>query len=50
MESNKLATPKGDIAHDWAAIWSTPAWIAVGVLVLFLIFFRDPPAKEDSSS
>ena len=50
MESNNLATPKGDIAHDWAAIWSTPAWIAVGVLVLFLIFFRDPPAKEDSSS
>ncbi|MBK8037047.1 MAG: MFS transporter [Verrucomicrobiaceae bacterium] len=50
MEKNKLAVPKGDIAHDWAAIWSTPAWIAVGVLVLFLIFFRDPPAKEDSTS
>ncbi len=48
MESNKLATPKDDIAHDWAAIWSTPAWIAVGVLVLFLIFFRDPPAKNEA--
>lgn len=48
MESNKLPTQKGDIAHDWAAIWSTPAWIAVGVLVLFLIFFRDPPAKNEA--
>ena len=48
MESNKLTTPKGDIAHDWAAIWSTPAWIAVGVMVLFLIFFRDPPAKNEA--
>jgi len=50
MESNKLVTPKGDIAHDWAAIWSTPAWIAVGVLGLFLIFFRDPPAKTGDAS
>jgi nucleoside transporter len=50
MESNKLATPKGDVAHDWAAIWSTPAWIAVGVLVLFLIFFRDPPAKSQDAA
>lgn len=48
MEKNKLAIPRGDIAHDWAAIWSTPAWIAVGVLVLFLIFFRDPPAKNEA--
>ncbi|MFM7604038.1 MAG: MFS transporter [Prosthecobacter sp.] len=48
MEKNKLATPNGDIAHDWAAIWSTPAWIAVGVLALFLIFFRDPPAKNEA--
>ena len=50
IDAHKLATPRGDITHDWAAIWSTPAWIAVGVLVLFLIFFRDPPAKEASSS
>jgi nucleoside transporter len=42
MDMNKLATPRGDITHDWAAIWATPAWIAVGVLVLFLIFFREP--------
>ena len=42
MDAHKLVTPKGDITHDWAAIWSTPAWIAVGVLVLFVIFFREP--------
>jgi len=42
MDMHKLTTPKGDITHDWAAIWSTPAWIAVVVLVLFMIFFREP--------
>ncbi|WP_395752861.1 MFS transporter [Prosthecobacter sp.] len=42
MEQHKLAAPKGDITHDWSAIWATPAWIALGVLVLFLIFFREP--------
>jgi fucose permease len=42
MDLHQLATPKGAITHDWAAIWATPAWIAVGVLVLFLAFFREP--------
>jgi len=42
MDQHKLAEAKGTIAHDWPAIWATPAWIAVGVLVVFLIFFREP--------
>ncbi|MBL9178889.1 MAG: MFS transporter [Verrucomicrobiaceae bacterium] len=42
MDQHKLAEAKGAIAHDWSAIWATPAWIAVGVLVTFLIFFREP--------
>ncbi len=42
MDQHKLAAPKGDITHEWSAIWATPAWIAVAVLVLFLIFFREP--------
>jgi nucleoside transporter len=42
MDQHKLAAPKGDITHDWSAIWATPAWIAVVVLVLFVIFFREP--------
>ncbi|MBI5773689.1 MAG: MFS transporter [Verrucomicrobia bacterium] len=38
--------PVGTIAHDWHGIWIYPAWGAAAVLVLFLIFFRDPPRKE----
>lgn len=48
MDANQLAEPNGDIAHDWAAIWSTPAWIAVGVLVVFMLFFRNPEKKSEA--
>ncbi len=27
--------------HDWTKIWFVPAYIAIGVLVYFLIFFRE---------
>jgi MFS family permease len=37
--------PTGSIAHDWAGIWLQPAWMAAVVLVLFLIFFREPKGK-----
>lgn len=40
-----LAQPQGAIAHDWHGIWIYPAWGAAAVLVIFLIFFRDPPKK-----
>ena len=40
-----LAQPQGAIAHDWRDIWIYPAWGAATVLVIFLIFFRDPPKK-----
>ncbi len=50
MDQHKLATPKGDIVHDWAAIWSTPAWIAVVVLVVFVIFFREPKKANVAES
>jgi MFS family permease len=39
------AHPQGAIAHDWHGIWIYPAWGAAAVLVVFLIFFRDPPKK-----
>jgi nucleoside transporter len=39
---HKLATPAGTIEHDWRGIWMTPALLASAVLVLFLIFFREP--------
>lgn len=40
-----LPVAVGTIQHDWRAIWMTPALGATAVLVIFLIFFRDPPKK-----
>ena len=56
LAANKLSVAVGTIEHNWRAIWLTPAWLAVGVLVVFLIFFREPrrasgmvPAGEDAA-
>ena len=27
--------------HDWLKIWMVPAYIAIGVLIYFLLFFRE---------
>lgn len=40
-----LPNATGPILHDWKSIWMTPALGACAVLVIFLIFFRDPPKK-----
>ncbi|MFM9031239.1 MAG: MFS transporter, partial [Opitutaceae bacterium] len=42
LAANKLAAAQGGLTNDWKAIWTTPALGAVAVLVVFLIFFRDP--------
>lgn len=42
MQWNTIANPTTAIAHQWKQIWMTPAYLAAGVLVVFLIFFRDP--------
>jgi nucleoside transporter len=42
LAAHTLAQPQGAIAHDWRGIWMTPALGAVAVLVVFLIFFREP--------
>jgi nucleoside transporter len=42
LASHQLPTPIGSIEHDWSGIWMTPAFLAAGVLVVFLIFFREP--------
>ena len=42
LAQHALAEPVNGLSHDWAAIWQTPAWGAAVVLVIFLIFFRDP--------
>lgn len=31
--------------HDWLKVWSVPAYIAIGVLILFILFFRDKKGK-----
>jgi len=34
-------TKDAAIPHDWKAIWLVPAYIAAGVLVYFILFFRE---------
>jgi nucleoside transporter len=48
LAAHALATPVNGLSHDWEAIWKAPAWGAVAVLVLFLIFFRNPAKKLTS--
>lgn len=42
-----VAPATGALTYDWQAIWSLPAYGAVAVLVVFLIFFRDPKKSAD---
>jgi MFS family permease len=39
---HKLPVAAGTVAHDCKSIWLTPAWGSLAVLVIFLIFFREP--------
>jgi MFS family permease len=50
LAAHTLATPRGTIAHDWQKIWMTPAIGAAVVLVVFLIFFREPAAKPAAAT
>ena len=34
-----------DKTHDWAKIWHVPAYLSVGVLIIFALFFREPTTK-----
>ena len=45
LGANILAEVNGTILHHWQRIWTIPAIGAAAVLVIFLIFFRDRPAK-----
>ena len=42
LAAHKLPQAVGTIEHDWKGIWMLPALGAAGVLVVFLIFFREP--------
>lgn len=43
----KLAEARGTIAHDWGAIWMIPGFLACGVMVIFLLFFRNPAKQAE---
>lgn len=46
LAAHVLAQPVDGLIHDWKAIWQTPAWGSLAVLVVFLIFFRNPTGKQ----
>jgi len=49
LASHTLTTPQGSILHDWHGIWMTPAIGATIVMIVFLIFFREPAKPVESS-
>ncbi|MBI5691607.1 MAG: MFS transporter [Verrucomicrobia bacterium] len=50
LAAHALPQAQGAIAHDWRAIWMTPAIGAAIVLVVFLIFFREPAAANEKTA
>ncbi|MES2872314.1 MAG: MFS transporter [Bacteroidota bacterium] len=47
--SHTLKNATGTMQHDWQGIWVYPAWGALAVLVIFMIFFRNPSSKSKQS-
>lgn len=43
LAMNEITNLTGAIVHDWAKIWPVPAILSVAVLIVFSIFFREPP-------
>lgn len=41
-----IAGAVGPIFHNWREIWLVPALGATAVMIVFLIFFREPPKKS----
>jgi nucleoside transporter len=46
LAAHALATPVNGLSHDWEAIWKLPAWGAVAVLAVFVLFFKNPTPKQ----
>lgn len=36
--------------YDWQKIWLTPAWLSLGVMLICVLFFRDPPKQKHSAA
>jgi nucleoside transporter len=45
LAMHTLTDAAGPILHRWQGIWMTPALGATAVLIIFLLFFRDPPRR-----
>ncbi len=45
LAQHTLVNVPGPIQHNWREIWMAPALGASAVLVIFMIFFRDPSRK-----
>ena len=43
VQAAHVITSTGVAAHDWKGIWMIPAVGASAVLIVFMLFFRDPP-------
>lgn len=49
LAANQSVAQGGNVTHDWNKIWMTPAIGAMVVLVLFVIFFREPTRKQNDT-
>jgi nucleoside transporter len=38
----------GSLLHQWSSVWKVPAYIAAGVFMLFLLFFRPAPKPSEN--
>jgi nucleoside transporter len=47
LAMNEITNSAGAIVHDWTKIWQVPAFLSVGVLLVFAIFFREPSRKAE---
>jgi len=48
LERHTITGAAGPIQHDWLQIWMTPALGAVAVLLIFVIYFREPERAPSS--
>jgi nucleoside transporter len=50
LAMNEIVNAAGKTVHDWANIWPVPAYLSVGVLIIFALFFREPKAEPAEES
>jgi hypothetical protein len=50
LAMHTLSGVAGPVQHNWREIWLTPALGATAVLVIFAIFFREPPKQSSVSA